>query len=151
VLESHNRFVHFPGMTLSDYLRQTGATLQQLGAKIGVSHSTVQRWATGRATPRDQVTMEALVRATGGAVTPADFFPVAARLGAADFAESQAPFATEARALGLDPEAIAAKAIRDAIRAEKERRWLDENRDAIAAHNEWVEKHGVPLAKYRMF
>ena len=67
------------------------------------------------------------------------------------FAETQAPFATEARALGLDPEAIARKAIRDAIKAEKERRWLEENREAIAAHNEWVEKHGVPLAKYRMF
>ena len=67
------------------------------------------------------------------------------------FAETQAPFATEARALGLDPEAIAQKAVRDAIKAEKERRWLEENREAIAAHNEWVEKHGVPLAKYRMF
>lgn len=69
----------------------------------------------------------------------------------AGFAETQAPFATEARALGLDPDAIAQKAVRDAIKAEKERRWLEENREAIAAHNEWVEKHGVPLAKYRMF
>jgi hypothetical protein len=40
------------------------------------------------------------------------------------FAETQAPFATEARALG--PEAIAQKAVRDAIKAEKERRWLEE-------------------------
>lgn len=67
------------------------------------------------------------------------------------FAETQAPFATEARALGLDPEAIAQKAVRDAIKAEKERRWLEENREAIEAQNAWVEKHGLPLAKYRMF
>ena len=77
-----------------------------------------------------------------------DLFPENPKPG---FAETQAPFATEARALGLDPEAIAQKAVRDAIKAEKERRWLEENREAIAAHNEWVEKHGVPLAKYRMF
>ena len=57
----------------------------------------------------------------------------------------------EARALGLDPEAIAAKALEDAVRAEKARRWLQENSAAIEAQNAWVEQHGLPLAKYRTF
>lgn len=68
-----------------------------------------------------------------------------------DLAEAQAPFAAEAQSLGLDAAAIAARAVQEAIRAEKARRWLEENREAIAAHNRWVEEHGLPLAEYRMF
>ena len=29
--------------------------------------------------------------------------------------------------------------------------WIEENRESIAASNAWVEKHGLPLAKYRRF
>ena len=29
--------------------------------------------------------------------------------------------------------------------------WIEENRAAIEASNAWVEKHGLPLAKYRQF
>jgi len=35
------------------------------------------------------------------------------------------------------------KAVREA--------WIEENREAIEASNAWVEKHGLPLAKYRQF
>jgi hypothetical protein len=31
------------------------------------------------------------------------------------------------------------------------RKWQEENAEAIASINEWVEKHGLPLAKYRMW
>ena len=30
-------------------------------------------------------------------------------------------------------------------------RWLAENHEAIESSNAFVEKHGLPLAKYRMF
>lgn len=29
--------------------------------------------------------------------------------------------------------------------------WKDDHREAIEAANAWVEKHGLPLAKYRLF
>jgi antitoxin CcdA len=58
---------------------------------------------------------------------------------------------SEARALGLDPEAIAGKAIQDAIRAEKQRRWMAENRNAIAAWNDWTETNDLPLEAHRTF
>lgn len=35
--------------------------------------------------------------------------------------------------------------------SEEAKRWREENADAIKAWNEWVEKNGLPLAKYRMF
>jgi hypothetical protein len=30
-----------------------------------------------------------------------------------------------------------------------ERRWLEDNRESIAAMNAWVEKYGLPLERYR--
>jgi antitoxin CcdA len=39
----------------------------------------------------------------------------------------------------------------EAIKAECTRRYQEENAEAIDQHNAWVEKHGLPLAKYRMF
>lgn len=149
VLDSHIVLVHFSFMKLGEYLERTDTTLQALGERLGVSHTTVLRWATGQAMPRGRARMEALARATQGAVTAADFFPdVAPRPG---LAETQAPFAAEAQALGLDAAAIAAQAVQEAIRAEKARRWLAENEDAIEAWNRWTESNELPLAEYRMF
>lgn len=33
--------------------------------------------------------------------------------------------------------------------AEKEARWKEENRAALESSNEYVRRHGLPLAKYR--
>lgn len=57
----------------------------------------------------------------------------------------------EAKALGLDITGAAEKGIALAIKAEKERRWRQENAEAIQADNDYVAKHGLPLAKYRQF
>lgn len=116
-----------------------------LARRLGLDHSTVSGW---KAVPAKHV--PAVAAATGLAlhdIRP-DLYRPDQRAG---LAESQQPFMAEARSLGLDPDAIAAKAISDAVRAEKARRWQEENGEAIAAHNRWVEDHGLPLAKYRMF
>ena len=39
----------------------------------------------------------------------------------------------------------------DQLRHAVREAWIEENREAIAASNAWVEKHGLPLAKYRQF
>lgn len=57
----------------------------------------------------------------------------------------------EAEALGLDVTRAAEKGLALAIKAEKERRWKIENAAAIQASNDYVAKHGLPLAKYRLF
>jgi post-segregation antitoxin (ccd killing protein) len=151
VLDLHIPIVHFSSMKLAEYLERTDTTLQALGERLGVSHTTVLRWATGQAVPRGRARMEALARATQGAVTAVDFFPEAAPPSRLGLAETQAPLAAEAEALGLDAAAIAAQAVKEAILSEKARRWLEENAEAIAAHNRWVEENGLPLAEYRMF
>ncbi len=57
----------------------------------------------------------------------------------------------EARALDINLSGAAQEGIQRAISAEKARRWKEENAEAIRSSNEYVEKHGLPLEKYRMF
>ncbi len=57
----------------------------------------------------------------------------------------------EAQALKIEAAGLDAQSLKDAVRKEKERLFLIENAEAIRYSNEYVEKHGLPLAKYRLF
>ncbi|MFK4812560.1 type II toxin-antitoxin system CcdA family antitoxin [Devosia sp. ZW T5_3] len=57
----------------------------------------------------------------------------------------------EAKGLGLNISRAAETGIETAVRAEKERLWQVENTEAIQSSNDYVEKYGLPLAKYRVF
>ncbi|TIU27816.1 MAG: post-segregation antitoxin CcdA [Mesorhizobium sp.] len=57
----------------------------------------------------------------------------------------------DVKVLGIDISSIAEAAIAAAVSAEKTRRWQDENREAIDSWNDHVRRHGLPLAKYRLF
>lgn len=57
----------------------------------------------------------------------------------------------DAKALDINVSRAAETGIVEAVRAEKNKRWLAENREALESSNAWVEKHGLPLAKYRQF
>lgn len=56
-----------------------------------------------------------------------------------------------ARALGINLSQTCETALREAIAAERSRKWREENREWAEANNKWVEENGLPLAKYRMF
>jgi antitoxin CcdA len=58
---------------------------------------------------------------------------------------------TQARDLKINISRAAEDGIARAVKAERERLWLIENAEAIRLENEYVEKHGLPLAKYRQF
>jgi len=122
-----------------------GGGVSRLAQALGLDVSTVSGW---RRIPASHVA--AITRLTG--VEPhhlrPDVFPPDLWGG---LAETQAPFSGEAAALGLDAAAIAAKAVAQAIQAEKSRRWLAENREAVEAWNRWTECNELPLAEYRMF
>lgn len=57
----------------------------------------------------------------------------------------------EAKALSVNISRAAEAGISDAVRKEKERRWKEENREALESWNRWVEENGIPLAEYRQF
>mgnify|MGYP002782045875 CR=1 FL=1 len=141
-------------MTLADWLARSGISQTTLAKRCGVHPVTVAKWKSGAMTPRP-AQMDALHRWTSGAVTAVDFQAMRG------FAEDQSTLTvemnlhqailSEARNLGLDPETICEGALVEAISEEKRRLWREENREAIEAHHKWVEEHGVPLARYRMF
>ena len=56
-----------------------------------------------------------------------------------------------AREAGVNLSQVSEAAIRSAAKKVIEERWRDEHRVWIEANNEWVEKHGLPLEKYRLF
>ena len=58
---------------------------------------------------------------------------------------------SSARDLKINISRAAEDGIAAAVKAERERLWRLENAEAIRQENEYVEKHGLPLAKYRQF
>ena len=57
----------------------------------------------------------------------------------------------EAKALGINLSQACEEGLAAAAKAEREHRWLEENRAAIESFNDYVERHGVPLAHLRQF
>jgi antitoxin CcdA len=57
----------------------------------------------------------------------------------------------EACALGISISEAAEDGLARAIAQAREKRWFEENRAAIESSNAYVEKHGLPLARYRQF
>lgn len=57
----------------------------------------------------------------------------------------------EARALGLNLSELAEQGIAAAVKAERERKWKEENAEAFTEWNEWVAENGLPLEEHRMF
>lgn len=129
---------------LQDVIERAGGVVA-LADKLGLHPASVSVW---KAVPPKHVPAVAALTGLQMHDLRPDLFSDPKLVG---FAETQTPFAAEARALGLDPDAIAAKAIGDAIRAEKERRWIAQNQDAIAAWNDWTDANELPLEKHRMF
>ncbi len=56
-----------------------------------------------------------------------------------------------AREAGINLSQTCEAALRAAAKTARDQRWQEENRDWIDSHNEWVEKNGLPLTRYRMF
>lgn len=59
--------------------------------------------------------------------------------------------AETARTLGLNMSRLAEAAIIEAAKVERNRQWREENRSAIDAYAEEVNRNGLPLAQFRSF
>ena len=57
----------------------------------------------------------------------------------------------EAKALGIGVSSACERGLAAQIADVRAQRWLDENREAIASSNDFVEKNGLPLAGHRQF
>ncbi len=57
----------------------------------------------------------------------------------------------EAREAGINLSQACEQGLAAAVADARRRRWLDENKEAIASWNDHVAEHGLPLAAYRQF
>jgi antitoxin CcdA len=57
----------------------------------------------------------------------------------------------EAKSLGINVSRACERGLAQQIVEERGKQWLEDNRDAIAASNQYMERHGVPLARFRRF
>jgi antitoxin CcdA len=57
----------------------------------------------------------------------------------------------QAKALGVNVSRACERGLAAQIAELREKRWLDENRAALASSNAYVEAHGLPLAKHRPY
>lgn len=57
----------------------------------------------------------------------------------------------EAKALGINVSRACERGLAEMVREEKARQWQERNAAGFAAWNAYVERNGVPLAKYRKF
>jgi len=57
----------------------------------------------------------------------------------------------EAKALRINVSQAAEAGVARAVAERRAELWLDANREAIESSNAYVERHGLPLARYRGF
>lgn len=57
----------------------------------------------------------------------------------------------EARQLGINVSRACERGLAEEIAEVRARLWREENREALASSNAYVENHGLPLSPYRQF
>jgi len=61
------------------------------------------------------------------------------------------PLIQEAKALGINISQACEKGLAASVSEARATAWLRENRPALDAWNDYVEKHGIPLSEFRQF
>ena len=57
----------------------------------------------------------------------------------------------DAKALDVNVSKACEKGLALEVAEERRRRWHSDNCEAIQSYNEYIERNGIPLAKYRQF
>jgi antitoxin CcdA len=57
----------------------------------------------------------------------------------------------EAKRLGVNLSQACEKGLAEQVKMALGEQWKRENKDAIESWNQWIDKNGLPLAKYRQF
>ena len=58
---------------------------------------------------------------------------------------------SEAKALGVNISRACDRGLALQVAEERGKRWLNENKTALESSNAYIERHGLPLARYRRF
>ena len=63
----------------------------------------------------------------------------------------RADLVAEARELGISLSTACQIGLVGAVKEEKERLWLEQHGDALRANAEFIDRHGMPLARFRRY
>lgn len=149
-------------MKLRAWRKSNGLTQQQLAEAIGLSHARISMIERGDGLPSPEAAKR-LEAVTKGFVTAAELLGLGSATslqsgmseGAAEFEHASSdlppPLLEEAASYGLDAGEIARAAVESAVKAERMKRFSEENREAIESWNEHYKKHGLWNEKYRLF
>lgn len=139
-------------MQIREWRLANNLTQSSLAKNAGLATPYISQIETGSRRPSPEAAKR-IEAATNGEVTAAELLGLKSggvREDAAAFTPNP-NIAKEARALGLDPDAIAAKAVEDAVKRKRIEAWNEENKDAIESWNAHYRKHGLWNEKYRQF
>ncbi|MEZ5953031.1 MAG: type II toxin-antitoxin system CcdA family antitoxin [Hyphomonas sp.] len=141
-------------MKLREWRNSQGLSLQQVAEVLATNKSYLSLIENGKSFPgRDFAKRIELM--TKGAVTAAELLGLDQREqkqrsvseDRTEFSgllsKSEPELLVEAAIYGIDAEAVARQAIENAVKAERIRRWNEENREAIESWNDLVEREGL--------
>ncbi|MCZ4298733.1 type II toxin-antitoxin system CcdA family antitoxin [Henriciella marina] len=146
-------------MELLTWRTAAGLTQRELAAAVGVSAIQISRLERRSSSPSVE-TARRIEVVTKGEVTAAELLGIKAageRRGVMeeskhfDFDASDDALLEEAASYGLDAAEIARAAVERAVKAERMKRFSEENREAIESWNQHYKKHGLWNEKYRLF
>jgi len=146
-------------LKLRDWRKKHGLTQQQVAESLGVTNSAITKYEKGSQRPRPELA-ERIESLTCGEVTAASLLGLARpRTAERGLREDTAAFITSEeitisfaipadragmlQRAGVDSEAIARAGAEKALKEAEAQAWAAENREAIAAANAWIEKHGT--------
>ena len=138
-------------MKLRDWRKRNRISVKRFAEQCDVSQASIRHYETGVRRPRVEIAQR-IEAATKGAVSAKELLGLPDSLSVRE--ESKAfdhGLASEAKALGLDPEAIAKKAVEDAVKRKRIDAWIADNRDAMETNAENVRQHGLWSDGVRLF
>jgi antitoxin CcdA len=62
-----------------------------------------------------------------------------------------AALVAEAKVLGISISQAANRGLEEEVKRARSERWIEENKTAFNAYNDWMDANGLPLEKFRLF
>ncbi|MEO0548371.1 MAG: helix-turn-helix domain-containing protein [Pseudomonadota bacterium] len=141
-------------MTLREWRKRNGYTQKRVATDCGVSHVRISMIERGDGPPSPSLAKR-IEFVSDGEVTAAELLGLSVNKGVqedpAPFTQAPAKLSEEARALGLDPEAIAEKAVQDAVKRKRIDAWIEENREAMDTNAKDIRENGLWSDGLRLF
>lgn len=131
-------------MSLRKWRKRKGLTQKELAESCGTSHVRISMIERGDGLPSPKLAGK-IELVTEGQVTAAMLLGLntATRTIQEESREFDHKLATEAIKLGLNPDAIAKKAVEDAVRRKRIDTWIEENREAMEANTKEIHENGL--------